>query len=271
MIDNKTSIALIQSVIDSQKDLIVVFRADEPILINKAFKKFVSTSSIEQYKAEFGSFVNNFVPHPSYFHKEKMGAEDNWFDAILKLEEIDRVVSMVTANYEPRAFSVDIQSSIEEYKIVTFTDITQTLIKRIMIENNTTMDAKSGAYAKKYFIQIAQSYQDAALFNEKIIGAILVEANISDGSSISRSLETLSALSSHFKNSIRQDDMWIRWGDNTFLLICLVDGTANAEKILEKLHALGKTFNNEDVTCKFSLKIQKEKETIKEFISRVGE
>lgn len=269
--DAKTCLAIIQSVVDSQKDLIVVFRTDEVILINKTFKKFVSASSLEQYKAEFGSFVKNFVPHPSYFHKEKMGAEDNWFDAILKLQEIDRVVSMMNSNYEPHAFSVDIQSDVEDYKIVTFTDITQTLIKRIMIENNANMDVKSGAYTKKYFLQIARSYQDAALFNEKIIGVILIEASLSDGSNISSSQETLSIFSSHFKSSIRQDDMLIRWNDNTFLLIFLIDSIANAEKMLEKLRLLSATLSTKDVNCKLSLKTQKENETIKELISRVEE
>ncbi len=269
--NDKTSLALIQSIVDSQKDLIVLFYEDEPILINKAFKRFVSTSSIEQYKAEFGTFVDNFVPHPSYFHKEKMAPKENWFDSILKLDEIDRVVSMMTSNYEPHAFFVDIQSSIEDYKIVTLADITQTLIRRIMIENNANMDTKSGAYAKKYFLQIARSYQDAAVFNEKIISAILIEVSPVDGSNISSSQDTLSAFSNHFKNSIRQDDMWIRWEDNTFLLIFLVDSVTNAEKMLEKLRILSSTLSTKDVNCKVSLKIQEENETIKELISRVEE
>ncbi len=269
--DDKTSLALIQSVIDSQKDLIVLFQGDEPISINKAFKRFVSTSSVEQYKAEFGSFVDNFVPHPSYFHKEKMASKENWFEAILKLDEIDRVVSMMTSDYEPHAFSVDIQSSIEDYKIVTFTDITQTLIKRIMIENNANMDVQSGAFAKKYFLQISRSYQDAAVFSEKIIGAILIEASLADGSNISSSQDNLSAFSNHFKNNIRQDDMWIRWQENAFLLIFLVDSMTNAEKMLEKLRNLGNTLGIKDINCRFSLKTQNENETIKEFILRIEE
>jgi hypothetical protein len=80
---------------------------------------------------------------------------------------IDRVVSMMTQYYEPRAFSVEI-NKIEEYVVASFCDITQTLVKRIMIENKTNI------YAKNYFLQVAQSYQDAALFNEKIISAIMI-------------------------------------------------------------------------------------------------
>jgi len=103
------------------------------------------------------------------------------------------------------------------------------MIRRIMIENHVNIDAKSGAYTKKYFLQIARSYQDATVFNEKIIGAVLIEANLSDGSNISSSEDTLSAFLDLFKNSTRQDDMLIRWNDNIFLLIFFVENVANAE------------------------------------------
>ena len=210
------SLSLIQAIVDLQKDLIAIFQNNEIILINRAFGKFFSVSSLEQYRAEFGPFVNNFVPHPHYFNAEKINDNQNWFDAILELDSIDRVVSMMTQNYEPRAFSVEI-NKIEEYVVASFCDITQTLVKRIMIENKTNIDAKSGAYAKNYFLQVAQSYQDAALFNEKIISAIMIHC-----SNIRNNTETLKTSVVHFKSVIRQDDMLIRWSDDTFLLIYMM-------------------------------------------------
>ena len=68
---------------------------------------------------------------------------------------------MMTPSFDPHAFSVELQRVTDEYTIATFNDITQSLIKRIMIENNANMDAGSGAYAKEYFLQIARSYEDA--------------------------------------------------------------------------------------------------------------
>jgi hypothetical protein len=263
------SLALMQSIVDSQKDLIVIFHNGEPVLINKAFKKFFSTSSLEQYKTDFGAFVDNFVPHPSYFHAQKIEAGDNWFDSILKLPEIDRVVSMITPEYEPHAFSVSIDRSVEEYSIVAFTDITQFLIKRIMIENHANMDVRSGAYAKKYFLQIAQSYQDAAIFNEKIFGAILIKAKKEKDTSLSNDENLSGTLVEHFKSITRQDDMLIRWDDNAFLLIYLVDNADNAQMMLEKLQVLAKKEHIQGVEYTFTLKTQQENESIKAFIKRV--
>ncbi|MDY0122743.1 hypothetical protein [Sulfurimonas sp.] len=246
------SLAIIQSISDSQQDLIVVFEDDAPIVINRAFKKFFAVSSLDDYKEEFGPFVNNFVPHPSYFHSEKIAKGSNWVDAILELDDSERIVSMMTSAYEPHAFLVKLRK-IEGYVIAVFEDITQTLIKRIMIENNASIDQQSGAYAKNYFLHIAQSYQDAASFNKKIISAILIKCE-------TKTESELPELVKHFKGIIRQDDMLIRWEDDSLLLIYLVDNLTNAQRMMDKIYTNG---------CSFTLITQKEKESIKEFIKRI--
>ncbi len=253
--DGYVSLDLIQSVVDSQKDLIVIFKGDKPILTNRSFNKFFAVLSCEGYNKNFGAFVNNFVPHPLYFHQEKMNSDESWFEGILKLPEIDQVVSMMTPSYEPHAFSVTLDTVTSDYTVATFNDITQSLIKRIMIENHTNIDTESGAYAKKYFMHISRSYQDAALFNEKIIGAILI--------TLEDDLEE-SALSSFVKGfqcRTRQDDMLIRWNDGEFLLIFLVDNEKNAELTMKKF---------ENNSYNLQLFIQKKDESIKALIRRVG-
>lgn len=249
---NEICLALVKSVVDSQKDLIVIFHNSEIVLVNKAFERFFVISSIEEYKKEFGVFTNSFVPHPSYFHADKMSKGENWIDAISKLPEMERVVSMMTPNYEPHAFSVQIEK-IDEYNIGVFADITQSLIKRIMIENNTSIDEQSGAYAKNYFLHMLKSYQDAVVFNKKTVSAILIKTDRTDENA-------LVELVDYFKSRIRQDDMLIRWNENSFLLISLVDTQINAKKMVEKLH-------RDD--CTLSLITQRENESIKELIKRV--
>ncbi|MFA5427186.1 MAG: hypothetical protein WC279_03150 [Sulfurimonas sp.] len=257
------SLNLIQGIADLQKDLIAIFQNNEIIFINSAFEKFFSVSSLERYKAEFGPFVNNFVPHPHYFNAEKISDNQNWFDAILELAPIDRIVSMMTQNYEPRAFSVEI-NKIEEYIVALFCDITQTLIKRIMIENKTNIDAKSGAYAKNYFLQVAQSYQDAALFNEKIISAISIHcSNIKDNT------DMLKESVAHFKSVIRQDDMLIRWSDDTFLLIYMIDNIKNAQIMLDKLNSANKPKELMDVEYNFMLTTQNDSENINSLLRKI--
>lgn len=255
------SLALVESIVNMQKDLIVIFRDNKIVLMNNALKRFFAVSSLEQYREEFGPFVRNFVPHPSYFHSEKIQNKAPWYDAILELSELDRVVSMVNPSYEPHAFSVQI-NKIEDYVVVLFSDITQTLIKRIMIENNANIDAKSGAYAKAYFLQIAQSYQDAALFNKKIISGILIKTDISDEKKLKDFVVKI-------KGVIRQDDMLIRWDSDSFFLLYLMDTTQNTKVMMNKLNQISTSELITEATCTFNQIIQKDGEGIKSFTQRV--
>jgi hypothetical protein len=261
------ALQLIQSVVDAQQDLVVIFHQEIPILTNRAFNRFVGASSFAHYQAEHRSFIENFVPHPSYFNADKIEEGVSWFDAILKLPEIDRVVSMMPPTYEPHAFSVTINQTTPEFRVVTFTDITQSLIKRIMIENSANIDVHSGAYAKEYFLQIIQSYEDAAHFNEKIIGATLISISKTDEGSVSS--DESSALVSHYKSITRQDDMLVRWSNSSFLLIYLVENNEMAMLVDQKLRHV--TSKNSIASLQIELHsiVQQEDETLKALIRRI--
>ncbi len=259
---NDISPSLIQSIIDSQKDLVVIFHNNRELLINKAFQKFVGVSSVEEYQEGFGPFVNNFVPHPSYFNADFIEDGETWFDAILRKPKLEQIVSMMNSTHDPHAFAVEIDRNTPEYVIVTFNDITQSLIKRIMIENEKNIDKKSGAYAKEYFLQVANSYQEAAVFNEKIVGAISIDIKNSDEFSAASFVEFL-------KNSTRQDDMIVRWSDRKYLIVFLTDGELNALLVLKKLEEILKKRDPEENLYQLSLHAQKGGENIDFVVKKV--
>ncbi len=263
--NDSVSAALVQSVVDSQKDLIVIFENGTPCITNKSFNEFFSVSSCEEFLRKSANFVDNFIPHPSYFHKEKMPADGVWFDEIEKLPEIDRVVSMMTKTYEAHAYSVSLDRSVDGYVVATFSDITDSLIKRIMIESNANMDSESGAYAREYFLQISRSYQDAAVFNEKIIGAIEVEMDAATP------YERLEGFVERFKRSTRQEDMLIRWEDKGFLVVFLVDNETNAHQMLTKLKNMSQAPAMQEFSYDLKLFVQEEDESIKALIKRLEE
>ena len=229
MIDTRCT-NLLKIVANLQDDLVVIFNGTEPILTNHTFNKFFGVSSFEEYQSNYGVFINNFVPHPSYFNQEKIGEGETWFESILKLDEIDRVVSMLSAKHDPHAFSVEINMSEEEYVVVRLKDITQDLVKRIMIENNASVDKKSGAYSKQYFLQITKSYEEAAVFNEKIIGLCSFEIyndDIGEGAA--------KEFADSIKSTIREDDMLIHWSHNKFLLLFMIENKEKAAQVTNKL------------------------------------
>ncbi len=252
----KNCLSLVQVLANNRKDLVVIFQNDKIVLSNASFNSFFGVSSTERYLHDFGPFIENFVPHPSYFNKEKIVEGESWFESIMKLEKLDRTVSMMTSSYEPRAFGVEVDDSLENFKVVAFEDVTESLIKRIMIENNASLDRRSGAYAKDYFNHVMKSYEDAAAFNEKIIGVSVIDASESDMDD-----KALKEFVSKFKRSVRQDDMLVKWGERKFLLAYLVENEENAKQVVEKLKRVS--------TYKLSSRLQREDETLLSLVGRV--
>lgn len=259
---DKIALELLQKVVDAQKNLLVIFLDTEIFLTNSAFNTFFGLSETQEYKTNYGPFIDNFVPHPSYFNKSKIMEGSSWIETISTLSGMDRVVSMMNPKYEPHAFSVSVSDGIEAYTIVTFENITQTLIKSIMIENKTNIDVRSGAYDKKYFMHIQESYEDAARYNEKIITLCFLEIQSEDEDEIIHFVESI-------KSATREDDMIVQWSLNQFLLLFLVDDTQKAEQVSIKLkNILQKTAKSYE-DYKFSSFVQNEGEKVASLLRRM--
>jgi len=222
---------LIQTIVDTQENLVVLIEDEKPILINKAFKKFFDVRSLEQYNEECDAFINSFVPHPSYFHAGKVEAEQTWIEALNALDEKDKIVSILSTSHEPRAFQVTLDNTHPRYTVLSLEDISANLIKCIMIENDMTMDKGTGAYSKEYFLHTAEILQDGASYNEKEIGLSLM--SIPDSSE-----EGVSKIVTKIKSVIRQNDMLIKYSSGRLLLAYLIDLEENAVLFSKKIHSL---------------------------------
>ena len=221
---------LFQSAIDTQSNLIILMHQNTPILFNKAFQDFTNMPTAKAFLREFGSLPNRFVPHDAYFHAGKVANPDEWTAAIMELPETDRIVSMINYRAEPYAFSVMIETPVEGYTIISFTDISQDLIKRIMIENDVSIDKESGAYNQDYFIHTSKSFQHAAEFNKKMIAITMIELL----SSNSEADKFLHDFTSSIKSHIRQSDMLVRWEEKIFVLAYLIDTSDHAMNFSHK-------------------------------------
>jgi len=260
---------LFLSAINSQKNLIVLLHDNEPVLFNKAFIDFTNTPSVKHFLREFGSLTNRFVPHDSYFHIGKAPNPQEWTTALMELPENDRIISMLNYRIEPHAFSVSVETPVPDYKIITFTDISQDLIKRIMIENDVSIDKESGAYDKEYFTHTSKSFHEAAMFNKKLIGITMIELMSSDA----EAEHYLHDFSFSIKSNIRQSDMLVRWGKKTFLLAYLVDSSENASKFSRKLLSVMREepFQNlKTLSMRLGTSVQIQNEDISSIIARAN-
>ena len=263
--ENEACSLLFQSLINGQKNLIVLMHKNRPLLFNRSFGDFFDCASIKKFTDNYGALHNCFVPYDAYFHAAKADVPENWAEALMALPEQDRIVSMVNHRADPHAFAVAVESPVTDYAVVTFTDISQDLIKRVMIENDASIDKASGAYDREYFIHTSKSFNDAAAFNDKAVGITMVELISSDADNYIRDF------ASSIAGSIRQSDMLVSWGRHLFLLAYLVDTPENAMKFSQKLlcvmkqEPLGKIGN---ISMRLGTTVQRGQEEIDQIIKR---
>lgn len=181
----------------------------------------------------------------------------------MELPELDRVVSILNQNHEPHAFSVDINQELDSLKIVTLTDITQSLIKRIMVQNNANIDSHSGAYAKQYFSHIMKSYEDGASFNEKITGVLMIELYKDDSFTTDETKEFVNTIN----QTIRQDDMLVQWERDKFLLAFLADNSEKATQVKTKLDNTLRAYPLSGFSYELAFNFQKNGESIAKLIN----
>lgn len=255
----KECFSLISAVADTIKDFVVIFEGDALLFSNAAFNTFFGVSSAKAFHAQYGSIVDRFVPHPSYFNAHKIPQGQSWFEAIGNLEEADRVVSFLSQTHDPHAFSVTLNDAVEEYKVLTFKDITQSLIKRILIENKMNIDASSGAYTKQYFLHVKQSIEDAARFNEKHIGLTRIRVAAADFDP--------AALVQLLKRHTRDDDMIVSWQEDAFLVAYLVEDGEKAQAVEEKLRRVA----NESLACTLTSIFQQDHESITKMLHSLAD
>lgn len=254
---------LIQSLMDAQEEMVFLLADGSPVMMNKAALKFFSVKSLEEYKESFGAFSNNFVPHPSYFNMHKVPEGESWINVLAALSDKDRIISMLNASHEPRAFEAGVDLSHSDYAILTLKDVSANLIKCIMIENDVSMDKASGAYNKEYFLHTSELLHDGAIYNEKEIGLTMMRLELDDP-------EHLTQLVSAIKQGIRQTDMLVKWSSSSLVLAYMVDKAGNAMVLSEKLHDIITSERRSGMNFNIAVTLVKEREKITAAIKRLS-
>jgi hypothetical protein len=228
-ISSDTQKALITTLLDHEGDLLVLMENDLPMLCNRAFCDFFDIDDVNDILRQIGKVENRFVPHDTYFHAGKMQEEMTWYESIVTFSKADQIVSMLNAAMQPHAFEVDV-TRVDTMHMIRFRDVTQTLIKRILIENDASINKKSGAYSKEYFMHTAQGVMDATVFNEKGIGiTIITRSTESQGS--------LEEFTNILKRMLRSEDMLIHWSDTVFVLLYMIDHDSDIQSVTNKLRS----------------------------------
>lgn len=268
----------LEKLIETQNNIVILTNGKEIKFANQKFFNFLGFKNLTDFKEKHKCICEFFIENDRFFHLKKINEDEIWLDKILELEESKRVVCMKGKDSLEYLFSVWVNNFDDETKIVSFTDISQTILENIYLEEKILHDKLTNAYNREFFENNYKRFIDnSKINNTKLALAILdidyfKDVNDRFGHDVG-DLFLIEFVQVIQKYS-RKNDILIRWGGEEFILILDLDSSKDLEKILENLRNSIEFHNFQKVgnkTCSIGATIYKDDEDILKTIKRADE
>jgi len=264
----------LEKFVDAQENLIILSNGEEISYANKKFFDFFGFSDLDNFHKNHDCVCERFLENEKFFHPGKIETSQKWIEEIEKLPDNKKVVSMLSKNLEVHAFFVNVNKFDENLLIVSFTDITQTMIEQIALEEKIVHDQLTGAYNREYFEKnyklLLQKYKKDGLLALAFLDIdYFKKVNDMFGHDVGD--EVLIKFVKTINKHSREYDILIRWGGEEFILILKLNRKEDLLKTLDKLRKIIETasFSQVDnITCSMGATIHKDNESIYKTIKR---
>ncbi len=268
----------LEKFIDTQDNIVILTDGRKILFANKKFFNFFRYENLTEFKKVSDCICEYFIENDRFFHLGKIEEKQNWIEEMQKLSNDQRIVSFAGENKLEHIFSVHINKFEANTLIVSFTDISETMSNQLDLENKTLHDTLTGAYNREYF---AQNY--SYLINEyssktSMCALALLDIDffklVNDEYGHDSGDKILIEFVNRIHGSLRENDIFIRWGGEEFILILKIKQQSDLKKILEKLRKLIEEKSFEivgDKTCSIGATIYRDEETIEKTIKRADE
>lgn len=253
----------LQKFIDTQNSIVILTNGKTLNFANKTFLEFFGYRDLAHFKQYYRCICDRFIKQGNFFNLDNVKEdENNWIESLLNLSGRQRVVSMISENLTPHAFSVSINLFEDNEYIVTFTDISDTMIEKLELTKEATVDSLTGTYNRIYFTKhinrILQEHQKKSMESGIIFFDIDHFKIVNDTYGHDIGDYVLSTMARLVNKNIRLTDKLIRWGGEEFIIICEIDNAESLAKTAEHLRVVIEQYIFKDVkniTCSFGCSI----------------
>ena len=269
----------INTILDIQPNMIFIVNSSEPVFANRFFLDFFDCKNLKEFQQKHFCLAQTFIQEELFFHLGKIDDNSSWIENILKLKSEKRIVSILHPRTKTtKVFNVSIVELENEQYLISLTDISDTILKQIQLEDKSTHDKLTGAFNREYFEShkklIINEYTKE---NHLLVFSILdidffKKVNDTYGHDIGD--KVLKQFVEIIQKTSRNDDLLIRWGGEEFLLLLKVKSVDNAKKVLENIRkAIDEGYFEEvkHITCSIGATIYKENEEIEDSFKRADD
>jgi len=265
----------LQHLLNQQENIVILSSGTTITYANQKFFDFFNLNSLDEFLLKNNCVCEKFIKDDRFFHLDKIKDDENWLDAIRELPQSKSIVAMMGKNLELHSFSVSVNIYEHNIYILSFADISDTMVEQIKLQEKTLHDKLTHAYNREYFEQNI----DQIIIDYTKTGTLLAltmldidffkKVNDTFGHDIGDVV--LQELVKVIGDYSRDDDILIRWGGEEFLIIFKVHSKNGLFIALENLrqsiekHAFDTV---EHITCSLGSSIYREGEMIKSTIKR---
>lgn len=271
----KEAYSKLEKFIDTQDNIVILTDSKELNFANRRFFDFLGYKDLMSFKKNYNCICQLFIENDRFFHLKKIKEQDRWIEEMIKLPAAQRVVAMLGQDFSVYAFSVTINKFENNLYILSFTDISETMLEQIELEEKTIHDKLTSAYNREYFDlnykKLLKTYNDETHTLALTILDIDFFKLVNDTFGHDAGDFVLKELVSEINKFSRNEDILIRWGGEEFIIILKVESKTGLFKALEHIRKIIEEHYFKDVkkiTCSFGATLYKDKEEIEDTIKR---
>ena len=268
----------IQRLFDLQTNIIIQTNGKTLKKANKAFLNFFGFSSLEEFLKVYDCICDRFVENDKFFHLGKVPEGKIWTETLETMPEKERIVSILDSELTAHAFSVSITHFEDDDFIVSFSDISETIMEHLSLQKKVFHDSLTSAYSRYFFEKNIKIFRETIHQNGKHLGFIMFDIdkfkNVNDTFGHNVGDMVLKSLVEVVRESIREKDILIRWGGEEFIVILEIESMQQLKQVAE--HIRVKVEKNrfeevEHITCSFGITLHRSEETIDQTIERADQ
>ncbi|MBN2038599.1 MAG: diguanylate cyclase [Spirochaetes bacterium] len=265
----------LQSMLDSQENMIIVTDKKEILEANHGFLIFFGYRNLDEFKKEHTDLIELALDIPDYItNKDHV----HWIDSVLNGLYAQPLIAFHPEwRDESRVFSVNINMlSLEhEVYVVTFSDVTQLEEKSKSFEEKATIDALTNIYNKEKFNELLLANVEICRRYNNDLSVFFFDIDhfkrVNDTYGHQTGDFILQDVAAIINGSKRKVDVFARWGGEEFVILLPNTELKNALKVAEKMRKKIYSHKYKDditISCSFGVTELKDMDSPAGLISR---
>ncbi len=247
--ENTQQQQILQTVLNTEKNLILVTNFKKISFANKSFLDFFNIKAIEDFIKKYRCFLDNIIDEKNVIdhnfkelhHKEK---GKKFYQKIHTLKEKDKVINLKDQDNNKNSFFISISKikDEDELYLISLTNITNMRKNQLEITKKAFYDELTGIYNRSKFNEVLSETIEESKNNNITFSCIILDIddfkNFNDTYGHLIGDEILILMAKTINTHIRENDFFARWGGEEFILLLSNTSLEKALIITEKLRKL---------------------------------